>query len=170
MPSKVEITVRMPDFRGMARQIKKEIPGLIAATLQTQRAMIFDQEGAYNGRSKWPDLKCRQGQILKDRGTLSRSIGPANDGIHPGRMTGSVVRLSDTVVTIGTTIAYASVHNNGAVIEPVKAKALRFKCGGRWRFSKRVRIPARTFNDFTDQDVTELEDTIANYIASVIGG
>lgn len=168
--SQCEITLHMPDFRGAAERIKRELPGLIAATLQTQRGMVFDTSGTYNGRPGWPELRCRDGQPLKDRGTLSQSMGPQNDGVHPGHSVGSIVRLSDGLVTIGTDIAYAAIQNYGGVIVPVRAKALRFMCHGKVVFRKRVRIPARTFNDFTAADVTELEDTVGAYIASVIGG
>lgn len=160
----------MPNFAEMARRIQQDVPGLIAATVQTQRGMIFDSSGTYNGRPGWPALRCRDGQPLKDTGTLSQSIGPRNDGIRPGYGTESIVRMGRDIVTIGTGIAYAAVQNYGAVIRPVHAKALRFQCHGKFIFRKKVTIPARTFNDFTNADVTELEDTIGNYISAVIGG
>jgi hypothetical protein len=40
----VSIDLKMPDVKATAEVIKREIPGLIAATLQTQRAMIFDMD------------------------------------------------------------------------------------------------------------------------------
>lgn len=169
----VEIKLKLPDFARHAERINREVPGLIAATLQTNRGMIFRNSGRYNGRSKWKKLRCRKGQPLKDRGTLSQSMGPQNDGMHPGHATGSIVRMSGGLagmVTIGTNIAYAHVHNSGMVIYPRKAKALRFPCRGEWVFAKKVTIPARPFNDWTREDGRELVETIENYVAHVLGG
>ena len=169
--SEVKIEFKYPDFIGQASLLKKNLPGLIAATLQTQRAMIFDREGAYNGREKWKPLKCRDGQILSKRGTLRKSIGPMPAGpTTPGFATGSIVRYATGIVTIGTNIRYAHVHEKGAVIVPVNKKALRYKCGRRWVFSKKSVIPARPFGDFTHQDIEEIKDTVENHIDAVMKG
>jgi phage gpG-like protein len=165
-----EIELDFPQFKNMAVQIQSELPGLIAATLQTQRAMIFDSEGTYNGRPGWKPLKCRNGQILSDSGDLRKSIGPVNDGITPGRATGSIVELSIGLVTIGTKIAYAEVHDQGKVIFPDTKKALRFKCHGKFIFRKKVTIPARPFGNFTSDDISELNETVTNYLTSKING
>lgn len=170
MTNLCEINLKLPNFGAASEKIKAELPGLIAATLQAQRGMIFDTEGRYNGRPGWSPLKCREGQPLKDTGVLAMSIAPINDGIHPGHRSGSIVRLSNELVTIGTDIAYAIIQNNGGVIKPVKAKALRIPCFDGYIFSKKAVIPARVFNDITDQDVEELSDTISNYIAATIRG
>jgi len=170
--SLVDIELQLPDFAAVAERANRDIPGLIAATLQTQRGMIFDNEGAYNGRRKWQKLKCRKGMILSDTGTLRKSIGPRNDGLKPTEGPNTIVRLSgglEGTVTIGTSIAYAAVHNYGATIVPVRAKALRFKCGRRWIFAKKVTIPARPFADFTKQDERELVTTVENYIEHLLG-
>jgi phage gpG-like protein len=170
MLSEVSIELKLPQFADAARKARAELPGLIAATMQTQRGQIFDSEGTYNGRPGWKPLKCREGQILKDRGTLSQSIGPRNDGKNPAKRVGSIVRISGNLVTIGTDIAYAAVQNYGHPgIKPVRAKALRFKCGKRWVFAKKVRIPARPFADWYSDDVRELQQTCANYLSSLVG-
>ena len=168
--TEVKIDFKSPPWKKYAAQLKAQIPGVLAATMQTQRAMIFDSEGKYNGRQGWKPLKCRDGQILKDTGTLSKSIGPMNTGITPGMATGSIVRYQKELVTIGTNIAYAHVQNEGATIVPVKAKALRYKCHGKWRFSKKSVIPARPFNDWTLADIAELSTTMENFIGAVLRG
>ncbi len=168
----VEIELRLPDWTAARDRINATIPGLIAATVQTQRGLIFDNEGAYNGRQRWAGLKCRTGQILKRRGTLSQSIGPRNDGDQPAHAVGSIVRMTgglEGVVAVGTSIAYAAVHNYGATIRPVRAKALRFQCGNTWVFRRKVTIPARPFADWTSQDTDELVATIENRIAAILG-
>jgi phage gpG-like protein len=171
--TRVEITLTLPDFAAYAEKINREVPGLIAATLQTNRGMIFDKSGRYNGRRKWKKLRCRSGMPLKDRGTLSQSMGPRNDGLHPGHATGSILRMTGALegtVTVGTNIAYAAIQNDGGVIYPKTAKALRFKCRGKWVFAKKVTIPARPFNDWTREDGKELVETIENYIGHVLAG
>lgn len=169
----VEINLNLPNFRSMASRLDAEVPGLIAATLQTQRGMIFDKSGAHNGRAEWRELRCRKGMPLKDRGTLAQSMGPRNDGMRPGKGVGSIVRMSgglDGDVTIGTNLAYAAVQNYGATIVPVRAKALRFKCRGQWIFRKKVTIPARPFADWTREDEEELVETVENFVMHVLSG
>ena len=169
--NEVDISFDFPDLAAAGARIRAGLPGLIAATLQRQRAMIFDNEGAYHGRPRWEPLKCRQGQILFDTGKLSQSIGPlSRTSDRPGYSVGSIVKLSDGIVTIGTNLPYAAVHNYGAVIRPVKAKALVYKCGKDFVFSKKSVIPARPFGDITNEDVTDLVDTVSGYISAQIGG
>jgi phage gpG-like protein len=141
------INLEFPRIRKKQEKIKSKLPGLIAATLQTQRAMIFDKEGAYHGREKWAPLKYRVGQILKDTGTLSKSIAPQNDGINPARNQGTIVKLSLGIVTIGTNIAYAAVHDDG---------------------SEKRNIPQRQFGNITGADAINLYETVENYITYTI--
>lgn len=184
MASVVECKIEMksPPWKEMADKLKAALPGVLAANLQTQRAMVFDTEGRYNGRPGWAPLKHRKGQILKDTGTLSKSMGPKPSGNKPGHAVGSILRMSDNVVTIGTDIAYAAIHNNGALIAPHEVMTWRSKKTGKFqKFSKKrgkleihnVRgywIPARTFNDFTPQDAHEITTALEGYITSVLGG
>jgi phage gpG-like protein len=170
MANEISLKFTIPGFAEAAARAQRELPGVLASAMQTQRAFIFDSEGKDNGRPGWAPLKCREGQILRKRGTLAQSIGPANDGIRPGAAVGSIVRMLPGIVTIGTNIAYAAVHNYGATIVPVKAKALRFKCHGHWISKKKVVIPARPFNDFTSADVSEIRQTVENYLGELLGG
>ena len=147
----------------------------IAATMQTQRAMIFDKEGAYNGRQKWAPLKFRTGQILSDKGTLRKSIGPTTNGMTPVKSKGSIVRFEAETVTIGTDIAYAMIHDQGGVITPINGKFLVFKVpkgkrGSRFIFAKKVTIPARTFSDITGPDTDEIQETMAGLVAGIFNG
>lgn len=192
----VEIDFNLPDFGAAAKEIRRSLPGLIAATLQLQRSMIFQTHGSYHGRRPWEPLKHRAGEPLRDRGTLSQSIGPMNDGLHPAKRKGSIVRLSNDIVTIGTDLAYARVQNDGATIKPKggtyssytvrtakssrtrlvkidrprKRRMLRFWIAleGRYVFAKQVTIPARPFADITSDDVRNLQETVANYVSATI--
>lgn len=179
----VYVEVAIPDFSAKALKAVQQLPLLIAATVQTQRGMIFNREGAYNGRNKWEPLKFRKGQILKDRGTLSKSIAPAHSPTKPGKAEGSIVEMRPDVVSVGTDIAYAIVHEEGRTIKPktpggllhfqvptyVKTKAGKWKqTGTRWIHAHQVTIPARPFGDATQQDADELAETLSNYYTSLL--
>jgi phage gpG-like protein len=177
-----EIELDFPQFKNVAVQIQSELPGLIAATLQTQRAMIFDSEGSYNGRPGWEPLKHRKGQILSDSGDLRKSMGPMNDGTAPGHAAGSIVQLAMGLVTIGTNIRYAEIHDQGATIPGHASKTFHSLKTGRFIKHSRKRgiwkqhytdaydIPARPFGNFTSEDISELNETVTNYLTSKING
>lgn len=141
----VAIKINMPDFTITAKKLQK-IPKLVAATMQTQRGLIFDAEGAYNGRKRWAPLKTRIGQILTNTGTLRKSIGPNNNGIEPKTASGTILKFTGDLVTIGTNVAYASIHNEGL---PKK------------------NIPKRAFANLTSLDVAEITETVQNYINAI---
>lgn len=145
--SDVEINFDMPNLKEKFDRNSDKFAALIAATMQTQRAMIFDKEGAYNGRGRWKPLKYRVGQILSDTGTLRRSIGPSNDGRNPARQEGSIVEIGAGTVTIGTSIAYGAFHDRGT-----------------------SKIPQREFSNLTNEDIQEISETVTNAIAHVLEG
>lgn len=120
--SLVGIQTKFPPWLLAIRQRESDIYLLIAATLQTNRGMMFDTDNA--GRTPWAPLKLRDGQPLSKTGALRQSFAPRNDGVRPGYGEGTIVRIGDGVVTVGTTLAYAPIHNTGGVIRPVKSKFL----------------------------------------------
>ena len=132
--NEVDISFDFPDLAAAGARIRAGLPGLIAATLQRQRAMIFDNEGAYHGRPRWEPLKHRKGQILFDTGKLSQSIGPSNRSTaKPGGKVGTIVILSDGIVTIGTDLPYAAIHNYGGTIPAHDIYVARNENTGRFR-------------------------------------
>ena len=165
---------------------------LLAATMQTHRAMMFDKDGADTGKAAWAPLKFRKGRPLQDSGTLRKSMAPQNDGIRPGQGTDGIVKIMGNEVTIGTSIAYAGMMNDGTtkmpggVLKPVNAQALKIplpsgkratdaakglrKSEGKFMFRKSVKIPARPMNEVTEQDAKEWSDTLAAYIAELMRG
>jgi phage gpG-like protein len=180
-----EINLKFPGLETAKAEILRMVPPAIAATLQTQRALIFDTEGRHNGRPGWKPLSPRtrpewgQRQILSKTGVLRRSIAPRTNGIEPGRDVGTIVRYSTGLVVVGTSVPYAAIHNNGGhtgphIIRPKKAKALRFMgASGEFIFRKSVKhpgsvIPARPFADLTADDVREIEETMANLIMEAL--
>ena len=119
----VGIDFRFPSWEKKIKKARREIDLFIAATMQTNRGMLFDNEGAYNGHRKWHPLKFRQGQILTKRGTLRKSIAPISASGRPGR--GGIVEFSGDMITIGTKLGYAKLMNDGTVNLPggvLKAK------------------------------------------------
>jgi phage virion morphogenesis protein len=87
-----------------------------------------------------------------------------------GGLMGSITfKVSGTEVAVGSNKKYAAVHQFGAVIRPVAAKALVFKLGGKLVHAGSVTIPARPYLGFGEADqrvaleavAFELERTIA---------
>lgn len=133
----IDIRWDFPDFEDKLRRNRERIQRFVAATLQTNRGMIFDREGAYNGRNKWAALKFRQGMILSKTGHLRKSIAPRNANGRAGP--DGIVRFQGDTVTIGTNLYYARLMNDGTtklpggVLRPVKAKALKIPIPqGKW--------------------------------------
>lgn len=124
----MKIEMKFPLWKQAVTAKQGEIAQAIAAAMQTNRAMLFDTEGAYNGHPPWAPLKFRNGQILSDTGTLRKSIGPFARSGKPVSNPNGIVRYAgsavDPMVTIGTTLIYAALMNNGGVVRPVGAKAL----------------------------------------------
>ncbi len=118
----VGITMKFPDWLLKVRQKENDIYLLIAATMQTNRGLMFDDSNA--GRTAWAKPKFREGQALSQRGALRQSFGPNNDGVRPAIHPDGIVRINQDTVTIGTKVVYAETHNRGAVIRPKKAKFL----------------------------------------------
>ncbi len=77
----------------------------------------------------------KSGTELQDRavnlapyksGTLRRSIG---------------LKATSKKAIVGTALVYARIHDQGGVIRPVRAKALRFKINGQWIVTRKVVMP-----------------------------
>src|SRR5260221_14110145 len=93
---------------------------VLAASMQTNRAMMFDKDGADNGKVKWKPLDTyfRSGRPLQDRGTLRQSMGPTNDGIRPGMGPSGIMQINGPEVVIGTSLLYAGMMNDGTTKLP----------------------------------------------------
>jgi phage gpG-like protein len=127
----IKLELKFPKLDETFKVHQNEIMLVLAAAMQTNRAMMFDKEGADNGKPKWAPLKFRRGRILQDTGTLRKSFAPPNDGNKPGHGPGSVVRITGENATIGTSLGYARLMNDGTtkmpggVLRPVNAQALK---------------------------------------------
>lgn len=139
-------------------QFKRILIG-IAADIQTNRGLLFYNEGAYNGHEKWKDLKgglskrsagkgLMARRILQKTGALKNSISPKAEGDgSPGE--NGYVKFEGTksvaIVKVGTTIAYAGIHDQGGTINHP---------GTSNGFGKGIKIPPHAINipkrNFTD--------------------
>lgn len=125
----LQIDFKFPDWAAKIKKNEERINLFIAAQVQTNRGLLFDAEGSYNGHPAWAPLKFRQGQVLSQRGTLRKSIAPYNSKGRPGP--DGIVQFQGDTITIGTTLLYARMMNEGTekmpggVLKPKNAKALR---------------------------------------------
>jgi phage gpG-like protein len=184
---KVSFRLKFPDLAKVIKKHQQEINLFLASALQFNRGMLFDREGNYNGHEPWAPLKFRNGQILKDTGTLSQSMAPKNNTGTPGPH--GIVRIGSGVVTIGTNLHYAWLMNwgtskmSGGVLKATSAQALKIPLpkgkgatkgakkasGGRdFMFRKSVKIPARRFDNFTTEDRIELAEAVRSKVVDII--
>lgn len=173
----LKLEFSLPDFALKFKQMQSDIMLVLAATMQTNRSMMFDKDGADNGKPSWAPLVLRAGRPLQDTGTLRKSLAPINDGIRPNHGKDGIVKIQGYKATIGTELLYAGVMNDGTtkmpggVLKPVHALALKIPLpAGGFMFRKSVRIPARAMDIITDQDKKEWGDTLANYISERLNG
>lgn len=232
----VNIQFEFPRWKEVVEANRDRINLFLAATVQTNRGMMFDQEGAHNGRPRWAPLKLRNGQILSRRGTLRKSIAPSRSGGQPGP--DGIVSFQGDIITVGTKLGYARMMNDGTtkmpggVLRPVKAKALKIPLPqgqhanaagkaaakaegmrkmakrahelrgsidnaqtaeaenkyreqlnkvqqrmakgdvpeGKFIFVKSVKIPARPFDTWNDEDQKELDAAFLNLLTDILNG
>ncbi len=126
----IKIDFKFPDLFGKMKKLEKNVMLVLAAAMQTNRAMMFDKDGADNGKKKWRPLLFRNGRPLQKSGVLRKSLAPPNSGKRPGHAEGGIVKMMSDTVTIGTNLHYArlmndgTVHMSGGVLRPVNAQAL----------------------------------------------
>lgn len=143
--SLVGIQFKFPKWEQKLKRAHEEINLFLAADMQTNRGMLFDAEGGRNGHQKWAPLVFRNGMILAKRGTLRKSIAPKNDGRRPGAGPDGIVRFSGATITVGTSLFYARIMNDGTaklpggVIRAKHAKALKIPVDSSFLKSQKIR-------------------------------
>ena len=178
----VEVEFIFPSTKQAIVDRRAEINLFMAAQIQTNRGMLFDHQGAYNGHSAWAPGKWRQGMVLSKRGTLRKSIGPKNAKGKPGP--GGIVKFAGDVVEVGTALAYAAMMNWGTTnlpggkLVPKHANALKIplpqgypkKRGEKFLFRKWIKIPARRFDEWNHQDMDEFSTALVNKVMGMAFG
>lgn len=143
---------RLQQLAADPRQLMAEI----GQTLVTNRQLRFET-GTGPDRKPWkPSMRAKAG------------IGQTLVGESRQLML-SVVRqepkVSGNSVMISTDVPYAAVHEFGATIRPVRAKALRFALpGGGFATVKQAVIPARPFMAFDRDDREDVMATVREHI------
>lgn len=100
-------------------------------------------------------------KLLMDKGILRQSFTPETGPGSAYKHT----EIGEDFVQISTNLKYAAIQNFGGTIVPVKAKALSFvTAGGQRVFAKKVTIPARPFNEFTDAQEDEFAEVTEKYL------
>lgn len=141
----------------------------IGVALLTQTEKRFDS-GTDPFGQKWHALlpayaAIKKGSlILVANGLLRKSLTMATSG---------------STVTIGSNSVYAAVHQFGATIKPVGAKALAFKLGftnakGKTASGivrvKSVTIPARPYLGFGPNDQRAVLETVSGFVTRAFSG
>lgn len=153
----------------------------LAGVLFTQRAEVFDQQGGASGgwvplapstlarrNKKIKSSKARKNalaakgmggvKILQDKGTLRQSFTPDSG---PGDAF-KVVETDGDQVRIATNVKYAAIHNFGGTIAwPGTSKGFG---RGIEIPAHPITIPARPFDEFSDQDLTEINELTENFV------
>lgn len=121
---------------------------LISGTLKR-----FDDEEEPTGK-KWPKSKRATkegGQTLTNVGTLRKSIDK--------------IATPDKVM-VGSNLPYARIHQKGGTIKPKKGKYLKFKgLDGEDVFVKEAKIPARPYLGVSKEDMEDVRETMADFLA-----
>jgi len=115
MPKGPALSLKDIKPKELAKQFQMRMPAIMramAATVQTNRAMLFDKEGAHNGHKKWAPISHRQGRILQDTGRLRRTIVPSARGTGIAGANG-VVMVDARIVKLETHVDYAGAHEYG---------------------------------------------------------
>lgn len=124
----IELEWKFPNLAEKLKRHMKEIHLGVAAAMQENRAELFYSEGKHNGRAGWRPLKFRDGMILQNRGNLRKSMTGNSKGSAGGD---GIVRYMGDKVTIGSTLFYARLMNDGTtkmpggVLRATRAKALK---------------------------------------------
>ena len=121
---------------------------LVSGTLKR-----FQDEEDPTGK-KWPKSKRaakKDGQTLTDTALLRRSVDYA--------------ATSDKVM-VGSNLPYARIHQLGGTIRAKKGKYLKFKgLNGEDVFVKEAKITARPYLGVSEEDMDEVRETVADFLA-----
>ena len=120
---------------------------------QTRRR-ITDEKTAPDG-TPWPPNLEGTSTLLRTGQNLLASVG--------------FVSTADEAEW-GAAWEFAHIHQDGAVITPKTAQALRFKLGGKTLHAKSVTIPARPFVGISDENRGELLELVTDHFGRLSPG
>lgn len=145
---KIDVRGLEPALKSLGRAVKKtqDPKGLFEAiglALVASTQHRFETETGPDG-SPWPPsirALAEGGKTLTDTAAFRNSVS---------------FEATPRSVAVGSDHPGAAVHQFGATIVPVAARALAFSIGGRDVFAKKVTIPARPYLGLDDDDVKEI--------------
>ena len=180
MSELVTIDFKFPNLlENFKSQFKNVLIGM-ASDVQTNRGLLFDGEGAFNGHEKWKDLASGKNkkilknglqarQILRKSGVLRLSLAPSNPDGTPGQNGYIKVEgdYKNVVMKVGTLVAYAKIHNEGGVImhpgtDNGFGRGIKIK-------AHPITIPKRNFTDWNEIDARNMKKYLKN-VAKAING
>lgn len=82
-----------------------------------------------------------------------------------GHLLGSIAHhVGNDMVSWGSNLVYAAIHQLGGTIRPRSAKRLVFQIGNMTVFAKEVTIPARPYLGFSQANLSEIRDTVNDWL------
>jgi len=152
----VKETLSAQKFVAKLEQKVDEIDGLlenIGVVLdETTKERMEQEKSPY--LEKWPDLADWYKQTKRNPKMLQE------DGYNGGLIQSLNYQINGDELTYGTNKIYASIHQFGGVIKPVKAKSLAVGKGKNIRRAKQVTIPQREFLGFGEMECKAIQDEI----------
>lgn len=114
----IAVNFSMPDLSARLLRHRAAIYSELIVAMQTNRGLLFQAEGSYNGHTAWHSLLLRAGQILANRGVLKKSIAPGTGSGMPGP--DGIARFDPATgeATVGTALPYARMMNDGTTKLP----------------------------------------------------
>ena len=135
------------EFNGAA--LMEEIAEL--GESQTRRR-ILDEKTAPDGTPWQPNL-AGTSILLQSGQNLLASVASSSD---------------DESATWGAAWEFAHIHQEGAVITPKTAQALKFTIGGKDVHAKSVTIPARPFVGLSAENRAEIDELITDHFGRIL--
>lgn len=142
-------------LQGIANLDKAGLNATLGQVVRESTLERFKQSRAPDGR-RW-------------RMSIRAAVEGGKTLVKSGQLRNSIrVKSDSSGFAVGTNAVHAATHQLGAnrTIRAKRAKALRFKVGGRWVSKQKVtvNIPARPFLGLSDEDMHEIKGTVDDYM------
>lgn len=147
-----------------------DVQGLQAVLTRLGKASALDKRELMDGLGRLGEEQTRKRIEIEKTSPEGKAWKPTIDGRGALFVTGTHLArsidyaASENEARWGSGWIGARVHQFGAVITPVNAKALRFDLGGKTVFAKKVTIPARPYVGLSATNAREMEETAARFL------
>lgn len=144
--AKINIKKTKLSTRPLMMSISKDMKAIIHSRFRTSIA----PDG-----SKWAGITHRPGKPLLLTGSLMNSFKCV---------------YTDNIAIVGTSDIRARLHQYGGVIKAKNKPYLHFKIGDDWVKVKQVKIKARPFVGFTQEQIERYHEMATKYLEKSLGG